>query len=97
MMYAKFIGSDQTFYRLERDYRQYKSLGKRRVLAWTAQTKNVFGDVPLTQYALTGTPFDPVSYTHLYGSLHILRYGKVRTHTEEEREYHVVHKERADE
>ena len=33
-----------------------KSLGKRRVLAWTAQTKNVFGDVPLTQYALTGTP-----------------------------------------
>ena len=49
----------------------------------------------------------PVSYTHLqhesygdtqsYGSLHILRYGKVRTHTEEEREYHVVHKDRADE
>jgi hypothetical protein len=56
MMYAKFIGSDQTFYRLE------KSLGKRRVLAWTAQTKNVFGDVPLTQYALTGTPFDLRGY-----------------------------------
>ena len=62
MMYAKFIGSDQTFYRLEIDYRQYKSLGKRRVLAWTAQTKNVFGDVPLTQYALTGTPFDLRGY-----------------------------------
>ena len=44
------------------DYRQYKSLGKRRVLAWTAQTKNVFGDVPLTQYALTGTPFDLRGY-----------------------------------
>ena len=62
MMYTKFIGSDQTFYRLEIDYRQYKSLGKRRVLAWTAQTKNVFGDVPLTQYALTGTPFDLRGY-----------------------------------
>ena len=62
MMYAKFIGSVQTFYRLEIDYRQYKSLGKRRVLAWTAQTKNVFGDVPLTQYALTGTPFDLRGY-----------------------------------
>ncbi|MCS2441865.1 outer membrane protein assembly factor [Bacteroides uniformis] len=62
MMYAKFIGSDQTFYRLEIDYRQYKSPGKRRVLAWTAQTKNVFGDVPLTQYALTGTPFDLRGY-----------------------------------
>ncbi|MDE6347229.1 MAG: outer membrane protein assembly factor, partial [Bacteroides sp.] len=62
MMYAKFIGSDQTFYRLEVDYRQYKSLGKRKVLAWTAQTKNVFGDVPLTQYTLTGTPFDLRGY-----------------------------------
>lgn len=62
MMYAKFIGSDQNFYRLEIDYRQYKSLGKRKVLAWTAQTKNVFGDVPLTQYALTGTPFDLRGY-----------------------------------
>lgn len=62
MMYAKFIGSDQTFYRLEIDYRQYKSLGNRKVLAWTAQTKNVFGSVPLTQYALTGTPFDLRGY-----------------------------------
>ena len=38
MMYAKFLGSDQTFYRLEIDYRQFKSLGKRWVLARTAQT-----------------------------------------------------------
>lgn len=62
MMYAKFIGSDDTFYRLEIDYRQYKSLGRRKVLAWTVQSKNVFGDVPLTQYALTGTPFDLRGY-----------------------------------
>ncbi len=62
MMYAKFLGSDETFYRLELDYRQYRSVGNRKVLAWTAQTQNVFGDVPLTQYALTGTPFNLRGY-----------------------------------
>lgn len=62
MMYQKFLASDQNFYRLEIDYRQYKSLGYRRVLAWTAQSKNVFGDVPLNKYALSGTPFDLRGY-----------------------------------
>lgn len=62
MAYSKMIGSDKNFYRLEIDYRQYKSLGLRKVLAWTVQTKNVFGDVPLTQYSLTGSPFDLRGY-----------------------------------
>ena len=63
MMYHKIFGSDRDFYRLELDYRQYKQLGRRRVLAWTAQSKNVFGrDIPLTQYSLTGTPFDLRGY-----------------------------------
>ncbi|MEG1562974.1 MAG: BamA/TamA family outer membrane protein [Bacteroides sp.] len=62
MMYQKFLGSDQNFYRVEIDYRQYKSLGYRRVMAWTAQTKNVFGNVPLNKYALSGTPFDLRGY-----------------------------------
>ena len=62
MMYNKAFGSDDNFYRLEIDYRQYKTLGRRRVLAWTVQTKNVFGDVPLTKYALSGTPFDLRGY-----------------------------------
>ena len=62
MAYSKIIGSDRNFYRLEIDYRQYKEVGKRKVLAWTAQSKNVFGDVPLTQYSLTGTPFDLRGY-----------------------------------
>lgn len=34
MMYQKFLGSDNNFYRLEIDYRQYKTLRKRGVLAW---------------------------------------------------------------
>lgn len=62
MMYNKAFGGDNNFYRLEIDYRQYKSLGHRRVLAWTAQTKNVFGNVPLTKYVLSGTPFDLRGY-----------------------------------
>ena len=63
MMYHKIFGSENNFYRLELDYRQYKEVGNRKVIAWTAQTKNVFGDnIPLTQYALTGTPFDLRGY-----------------------------------
>ena len=58
VMYQKFFGSDNEFYRLEIDYRQYKTVGRRKVIAWTAQTKNVFGDVPLNKYALSGTPVD---------------------------------------
>jgi len=62
MMYARSRAAHQPSSPKKNHYRQYKSLGKRRVLAWTAQTKNVFGDVPLTQYALTGTPFDLRGY-----------------------------------
>ena len=63
MMYHKIFGSENNFYRLELDYRQYKEVGKRKVIAWTAQSKNVFGDnIPLTQYTLTGTPFDLRGY-----------------------------------
>lgn len=63
MAYSKIIGSDRNFSRLELDYRQYKSVGNRKVIAWTAQSKNVFGNhIPLTQYSLTGTPFDLRGY-----------------------------------
>ena len=62
MMYSKVFGGDDNSYRLEIDYRQYKTVGRRKVVAWTVQTKNVFGDVPLTKYALSGTPFDLRGY-----------------------------------
>ena len=42
--------------------RQYKTVGKRKVLAWTIQSKNAFGDVPLTKYVLSGPPFDLRGY-----------------------------------
>ena len=62
MIYGKYIGSDNNFYRLDFDYRQYKSVGLRKVIAWTIQSKNVFGDVPLNKYSLVGTPFDLRGY-----------------------------------
>ena len=63
IMYQKWLGSDKNFYRLELDYRQYKSVGQRKVLAWTLQSKNTFGrHIPLTKYALSGTPFDLRGY-----------------------------------
>ena len=62
MLYQKFLGSNDNFYRLDIDYRQYKSVGNRKVIAWTLQTKNVFGDVPLNKYSLAGTPFDLRGY-----------------------------------
>lgn len=60
--YNKFLGSDNNFYKLDLEYRQYKTVGLRKILAWTVQSKNVFGDVPLTKYSLSGTPFDLRGY-----------------------------------
>ncbi len=60
--YQKFMGSQRNFSRLEIDYRQYKSVGTRKVLTWTVQTKNVFGHVPLSQYALSGSAYDLRGY-----------------------------------
>ena len=63
LMYQKWLGGDNNYYQFELDYRQFKSVGKRKVLAWTAQTKHVFGDyIPLNKYVLTGTPFDLRGY-----------------------------------
>lgn len=65
IMYEKFLGSDTRFYRMELDYRQYLNVGKRRVLAWTVQSKHTFGkdeNIPLNKYVLTGTPFDLRGY-----------------------------------
>lgn len=63
LMYQKWLGGDNNFYKLELDYRQYKSVGKRKVIAWTLQSKNVIGsNIPLNKYVLSGTPFDLRGY-----------------------------------
>lgn len=62
LFYNRILGSNNNFYKLDLEYRQYKSVGKRKVVAWTAQSKNVFGNVPLNKYSLSGTPFDLRGY-----------------------------------
>ena len=57
------MGGYDIFYRFEFDYRQYKLVCILKVLAWTVQTKNVFGNNnPLNKYVLSGTPFDLRGY-----------------------------------
>ncbi|MGL4411288.1 MAG: BamA/TamA family outer membrane protein [Bacteroidales bacterium] len=58
----KFLGSDHEFGQLSIDYRQYLKVGERRTLAWTVNTKNAFGDVPLTRMPMVGSPFDLRGY-----------------------------------
>ena len=64
MMYHKIFGSDRDFYRPGAGpTANTKQVGNRKVIAGTAQSKNVFGkNIPLTQYSLTGTPFDLRGY-----------------------------------
>ena len=61
----EFSGSTQSYGNITLDYRHYISLkkfGKRRVLAWTVNSKNSFGEVPLTKLAFLGSPFDLRGY-----------------------------------
>jgi hypothetical protein len=63
--YLRALGGQYNFGNVSLDYRQYvplTRLGKRRVLAWTVNCKNVFGDVPFTRYPLIGSPFDLRGY-----------------------------------
>jgi outer membrane protein assembly factor BamA len=60
-----FLGTNSTTGLINIDYRQYillKRLGERRVLAWTVNSKNSFGDVPLTRLPFMGSPFDLRGY-----------------------------------
>ena len=57
MMYSKVFGGDDNFYRLEIDYRQYKTVGRRKVVAWTVQTMHsaepllIFADIIWDSFA----------------------------------------------
>jgi len=63
--YAKYFGGDQNYSNISLEYRQFKSLdfiGERKTLAWMLQSKNTFGDVPLTRLPFVGSPFDLRGY-----------------------------------
>ncbi|MGL5959879.1 MAG: BamA/TamA family outer membrane protein [Bacteroidales bacterium] len=57
-----FFNNGLDYGSIQFDYRQYFSVGNRRTLAWTVNTKNVFGNVPLTRLPFVGSPFDLRGY-----------------------------------
>ncbi|MGL4518579.1 MAG: BamA/TamA family outer membrane protein [Phocaeicola sp.] len=57
-----FLGSDFGFGQLSLDYRQFRKMGERRTLAWTVNTKNTFGEVPIGRMPMVGSPFDLRGY-----------------------------------
>lgn len=63
--YAKYFGGDMTYSNISLEYRQFNKLefiGERKALAWMVQSKNSFGDVPLTRMPFIGSPFDLRGY-----------------------------------
>lgn len=62
--YSKYFGGDFNYGSFNMDYRQYYKLSKshRRVLAWNVLVKSTFQDVPFTQYAIIGGPYDLRGY-----------------------------------
>lgn len=54
----KFLGSTYNWGFASVDYRQYKTVGLRKVVAWTLNTKNAIGNVPFTRMPMVGSPFD---------------------------------------
>jgi hypothetical protein len=60
--YSKFFAGDRNFGNVSIDYRQFKSVGNRKVFAWTVQSKTSFGDVPISRLNFVGSPFDLRGY-----------------------------------
>ncbi|TAJ12289.1 hypothetical protein DMA11_13510 [Marinilabiliaceae bacterium JC017] len=63
--YSKAFGGDNDYGLISLEYRQFKELkflGERKSLGWMAQSRNSFGDVPITRMPFTGSPFDLRGY-----------------------------------
>jgi outer membrane protein assembly factor BamA len=60
--YDRYLGGENRFDVLELDYRQYKELGHRHILAWNYKLRYAIGDVPYTEMSQLGSPFDLRGY-----------------------------------
>ncbi|MEX1131648.1 MAG: BamA/TamA family outer membrane protein [Flavobacteriales bacterium] len=61
--YGKHFGGQSNFWTVDLDYRQYKPLAHRRTLAWQLRSRTSYGEVPWTEMAQIGTPWDLRGYT----------------------------------
>ena len=57
-IYGNFFGGRQKFHTLDLDYRQYKSVGHRRTLAWNLKSRSTFGEVPWPELSQLGNPWE---------------------------------------
>lgn len=63
-VYGKYLGGKYNYEFIEMEYRQFQKLFKRRsTLAWTAKTQIGIGNIPYTELAGFGNPFDLRGYT----------------------------------
>ncbi|TLX76210.1 hypothetical protein E9993_08350 [Labilibacter sediminis] len=63
--YSKTLGSTSSFGVVNLQYRQFKELkflGERKVFAWMLNSRNSFGDVPISELSMIGSPFDLRGY-----------------------------------
>lgn len=62
-MYGKHLYGENEFQALELDYRQYQKIVREgSTLAWQIKSRYSHGDVPWTDLAMVGTPFDLRGY-----------------------------------
>ncbi len=57
-VFGHYVGGSYNYQFVDLEYRQFKPLFRRAVLAWTARTQMTFGDVPFTELPMFGSPFD---------------------------------------
>ncbi len=64
LFYSKYFGGEYNFGSITIDYRQYYKVSKthRRVLAWNILAKTKIGNVPFSQQAIVGGPFNLRGY-----------------------------------
>ena len=61
--YGDAFGGQSNFWTLDVDYRGYKPLAHRHTLAWQLRSRTSYGDVPWTEMAQIGTPWDLRGYS----------------------------------
>lgn len=75
--YGQHFGGQSNFWTVDLDYRQYKPMAHRHTLAWQLRSRTSYGDVPWTEMAQIGTPWDLRGYTWGQYRDKLMAYGMV--------------------
>lgn len=61
-VYGRYLGGSYNYQLIDMEYRQYRPLWMRAILAWTVRTQIGFGDIPFTELPSFGSPSDLRGY-----------------------------------